>query len=53
MPKIPPLIPNVVDPPLQITEGTEYADVGAEESVLTVTVVLTHNVVLQAPSALT
>ena len=51
--KLPPVIPSVEDEPAQIVEGLEEAEPGITDKGFTVTVVLTHNVVLQVPSALT
>jgi hypothetical protein len=52
VPNDPPVTDNVVAPP-QIGLGLADAPVGAVDAVLTVTVVLTHAVVLHVPTALT
>ena len=52
VPKVPPVIPRVVDPPLQIGD-TELAAVGAIEFTFNTTVVLTQLVVLHVPIAST
>ncbi len=52
VPNEPPVTDNVVAPP-QIGFGLAEALVGSVDAVLTVTVTLTHVVVLQVPTALT
>ena len=47
------MIERVVEAPTHIVDGDEEAEVGATDNGLTVTVVLTHVVELQVPSALT
>ena len=53
VPNEPPVTLISVLPPIQITEETALAPVGAEEGVFTVTVTDAHKVVPQSPSALT
>jgi len=48
VPKLPPVAVKVVLPPLQMVVVPEM-DVGAVDKVFTVTVVDTHDVVLQVP----
>ena len=51
-PRLPPVIPRVVEFP-EHTGVIPVTAVAAEEAVFTVTMTLTHDVVLQVPSALT
>ena len=53
VPKTPPDNVIVEEAPEQIFAGFEEADVAADDCVFNVTVVFTHAVVLQSPSALT
>ena len=53
VPKLPPLIPNVVEMPSQIVVSDDVVESAETEFVLTEIVILTHPVVLQVPSALT
>jgi len=53
VPKVPPLTVSVEGDPEHTEEGELEREVGAEETELTVTVPLTHVVVLQVPEACT
>ena len=53
VPKFPPVIPNVVDAPSQIVVWVAVIEDAGAEFVLTVIVMLTHEVVLHIPSART
>ena len=53
VPRIPPDEFNVVAEPVHIVEGLADAELAAIETELTVTIVLTHEVELHIPSALT
>ena len=52
VPKLPPVVPSVVDEPVHIVEGNAVAEAGKVEVVLTTTEILTQVVVLHVPSAL-
>ncbi len=53
VPSVPPVTLKVVDAPSQIGSTLVVAPVATAEFVLTITVTLTQEVVLQVPSALT
>jgi hypothetical protein len=53
VPRLPPIIPSVRAEPAHTVEGIAVAELAGVDTVFTVTDVLTHNVVLHAPSALT
>lgn len=53
VPKLPPTILSVAEEPTQIVDGDADKDVGADDKVLMVTLVLTHDVVLHVPIAFT
>ena len=53
MPREPPVAVNVLELPEHIEVGFAEAPVGGVEAVLTFTVTLAQDVVLQVPSALT
>ena len=51
VPKEPPLTDNVDDDPEHIDNGNANAELAGVDSVFIVTVVLTHEVLLQSPTA--
>ena len=53
VPKEPPLTDNVDEEPGHIDDGVDEAELAGDDPVLSVTVVLTHVVLLQSPIAAT